>query len=150
MSGRPAWDLEADPEKSKRMDEMERARVAANKREAARRRAFLKAHPVDERPRCESCLRTLTLARYGKDATEGGGKWGSYGDGLFCSLTCGWRWACAHFESHRSAMIALMAKEDRELERLGATTTMARDKVRGERLGKFLKERRAELDGGAS
>jgi hypothetical protein len=50
------------------------------------------------RPDCLACGKPLR--RYKRDGqTFNDGtpqEWGPYGDQRFCSLTCGWRWACRH------------------------------------------------------
>ena len=43
----------------------------------------------------------VQITRRGKSSEETvysvwTGKWGAYGDGHFCGLTCGWRWAIKH------------------------------------------------------
>ena len=50
------------------------------------------------RPNCLSCTKPLPRFRFdGKTYDDGTPReWGAYGDNRFCSLTCGWHWACAH------------------------------------------------------
>lgn len=62
-------------------------------------------HPKEKRPptttprsNCLSCSKPLPRFRLdGRTYSDGTPReWGAYGDQRFCSLTCGWRWACAH------------------------------------------------------
>jgi hypothetical protein len=50
------------------------------------------------RPNCLACEKPLPRFRFdGKTYDDGTPReWGAYGDNRFCSLTCGWQWACAH------------------------------------------------------
>lgn len=50
------------------------------------------------RPNCLSCDKPLRRYKIdGRTFNDGTPQeWGSYGDGRFCGLTCGWRWACRH------------------------------------------------------
>lgn len=48
------------------------------------------------RPTCRSCGKPLRLFRWRamEWAKERGLWWGDYGEGLFCGLRCGYRYAC--------------------------------------------------------
>lgn len=51
-----------------------------------------------QRPNCLSCGKPLPRFKFdGKTFDDGTPReWGAYGDNRFCTLTCGWRWACGH------------------------------------------------------
>lgn len=51
-----------------------------------------------ERPRCLGCDKPLPRFRFDDKTYDDGTprEWGAYGDNRFCTLTCAWRWACAH------------------------------------------------------
>ena len=51
-----------------------------------------------ERPSCLGCGKPLPRFKFdGKTYDDGTPReWGAYGDNRFCTLTCGWRWACSH------------------------------------------------------
>lgn len=53
---------------------------------------------ITPRPDCLACGKPLPRFKFdGKTFDDGTPReWGSYGDQRFCSLTCGWRWACCH------------------------------------------------------
>ena len=53
-------------------------------------------HATTPRPDCLACGKPLCrFNRDGKTFNDGTPmEWGRYGDGRFCGLTCGWRWAC--------------------------------------------------------
>ena len=62
-------------------------------------------HPKEKRPAattprpdCLTCDKPLPRFKFdGKTFDDGMPReWGSYGDNRFCTLTCGWRWACQH------------------------------------------------------
>ena len=46
-----------------------------------------------QRPLCQYCDRPLRRYRWRVDYPERS-TWGDYGDGFFCGLRCGYRWAC--------------------------------------------------------
>ncbi|HSX21537.1 MAG TPA: hypothetical protein VLE97_02030 [Gaiellaceae bacterium] len=50
------------------------------------------------RPDCLGCGKPLPRFKFdGKTFDDGRPReWGAYGDNRFCTLTCGWRWACQH------------------------------------------------------
>jgi hypothetical protein len=50
----------------------------------------------DQKPRCRQCLKPLRRYRWRKEewAKRAGYEWGDYGDGVFCGLRCGYRFAC--------------------------------------------------------
>jgi hypothetical protein len=50
------------------------------------------------RPNCLGCGKALPRFKFdGKTFDDGTPReWGAYGDNRFCTLTCGWRWACKH------------------------------------------------------
>jgi hypothetical protein len=50
------------------------------------------------RPHCLACSKPLPRFKFdGKTFDDGTPReWGAYGDNRFCTLTCGWRWACKH------------------------------------------------------
>lgn len=50
------------------------------------------------RPNCLACNKPLPRFRFDGKAFDDGTprEWGAYGDNRFCTLTCGWRWACGH------------------------------------------------------
>lgn len=50
------------------------------------------------RPHCLGCDKPLPRFKFdGKSFDDGTPReWGAYGDNRFCTLTCGWRWACRH------------------------------------------------------
>lgn len=50
------------------------------------------------RPNCLACGKPLPRFKYdGKTFDDGTPReWGAYGDNRFCTLTCGWSWACRH------------------------------------------------------
>lgn len=48
--------------------------------------------PSDERPRCRACKKPLPRVRRRYLGTAVS-KYGEHGDGLFCKLTCAYRWA---------------------------------------------------------
>ena len=54
--------------------------------------------PTMPRPKCLHCDKPLRRYKYdGKKFDDGTPvEWGDYGDGRFCGLRCGWRWACGH------------------------------------------------------
>lgn len=53
---------------------------------------------ITQRPNCLDCGKPLPRFKFdGKTYDDGTPReWGAYGDNRFCTLTCGWRWACAH------------------------------------------------------
>jgi hypothetical protein len=57
-----------------------------------------RAPATTPRPDCLSCGKPLPRFRYDDKTFDDGTprEWGAYGDNRFCTLTCGWRWACAH------------------------------------------------------
>lgn len=50
------------------------------------------------RPDCLGCGKPLRRYKFDGKAFDDGTprEWGDYGDNRFCTLTCGWQWACAH------------------------------------------------------
>jgi hypothetical protein len=50
------------------------------------------------RPNCLACSKPLPRFKYDGKAFDDGTprEWGAYGDNRFCTLTCGWSWACRH------------------------------------------------------
>jgi hypothetical protein len=50
------------------------------------------------RPSCLGCDKPLPRFKFDDKTYEDGTprEWGAYGDNRFCTLTCAWRWACAH------------------------------------------------------
>lgn len=57
-----------------------------------------RAAATTPRPDCLDCDKPLPRFRLeGKTFDDGTPReWGPYGDHRFCSLTCGWKWACRH------------------------------------------------------
>lgn len=57
-----------------------------------------RAPATTPRPNCLACSKPLRrYKRDGRTFDDGTPQeWGDYGDGRFCGLTCGWRWACRH------------------------------------------------------
>lgn len=53
---------------------------------------------ITPRPNCLGCDKPLPRFKFdGKTFDDGTPReWGAYGDNRFCTLTCGWRWACSH------------------------------------------------------
>lgn len=51
-----------------------------------------------ERPSCLGCGKPLPRFKFDDKTFDDGTprEWGAYGDNRFCTLTCGWRWACSH------------------------------------------------------
>lgn len=51
---------------------------------------------ITPRPPCLGCGKPLPRFKFdGKTYDDGTPReWGAYGDNRFCTLTCGWRWAC--------------------------------------------------------
>lgn len=51
-----------------------------------------------QRPNCLNCQKPLPrFSRDGRILKDGTPKeWGSHGDNRFCTLSCGWAWACDH------------------------------------------------------
>lgn len=63
-----------------------------------RRPKTQRSAPTTPRPNCLHCDKPLRRYKYdGKTFDDGTPiEWGDYGDGRFCGLRCGWRWACSH------------------------------------------------------
>lgn len=57
-----------------------------------------RAPATTPRPDCLGCGKPLPRFKFdGRTYDDGTPReWGAYGDNRFCTLTCGWRWACAH------------------------------------------------------
>jgi hypothetical protein len=53
---------------------------------------------ITPRPNCLDCGKPLRRFKHdGKTFDDGTPReWGDYGDNRFCTLTCGWQWACQH------------------------------------------------------
>ncbi len=53
---------------------------------------------ITPRPNCLGCNKPLPRFKFdGKTFDDGTPReWGAYGDNRFCTLTCGWKWACKH------------------------------------------------------
>ncbi len=53
---------------------------------------------ITPRPNCLCCHKPLPRFKFdGKTFADGTPReWGAYGDNRFCTLTCGWQWACEH------------------------------------------------------
>ena len=53
---------------------------------------------ITTRPNCLGCGKPLPRFKFDGKAFDDGTprEWGAYGDNRFCTLTCGWRWACGH------------------------------------------------------
>lgn len=67
------------------------SRLTGEARAERKERKAVQVAPIGQRPHCKHCDRELRLYRWRK---AGSGKlYGTYGDNLFCGLTCGWRWA---------------------------------------------------------
>jgi len=61
-------------------------------RENAERRRSVKLLPIPQRPKCRACGTPLRPYRY-RSPEHPERTYGDYGDGLFCGLTCGHRYA---------------------------------------------------------
>ena len=56
------------------------------------------AKPVKHRtseaaPKCKQCSKKLRAYRWRNEPNANGRKWGQYGDGFVCNLTCGYKYA---------------------------------------------------------
>ena len=89
-----AWesgsDLRGDVQKA--MSRCEK--IAENLKRPKERRAAA----TTPRPNCDDCGKPLRRYKIDGRAFKDGTpmEWGDYGDGRFCGLRCGWRWACRH------------------------------------------------------
>jgi RNase P subunit RPR2 len=72
------------------------ARLKTQVQRERKERNAVSVAPHGKRPHCKHCNRELRLYRCRK---AGSAKlYGTYGDNLFCGLTCGWRFAIKHAE----------------------------------------------------
>jgi len=67
------------------------ARIARERQADRAERQSALTMPAGKRPHCRHCNRELRLYRWRKAGSPK--LYGTYGDNLFCGLTCGYRWA---------------------------------------------------------
>lgn len=87
-----------DRGESELADEVQRAIARCDKIASNLRHPKTQRPPATTpRPNCLHCDKPLRRYKWEASFDDGTPReWGDYGDGRFCGLRCGWRWACRH------------------------------------------------------